>query len=121
MKATNKQGYRIIELEGEINYENSRKISKQLLALITEEDNRYILDVSRLLSIDSTGLAVLFSFCKKCHIEGKKSKLVAGNTPWYKLLHFSKLDRVLSIYPDLSAALSSHESKLSTSLSILDY
>ncbi|GEN35483.1 MULTISPECIES: STAS domain-containing protein [Aneurinibacillus] len=117
----NEQGYRIITLEGEIHYANSRQISKDLLACITEEQDRYILDVSRLTSVDSTGLAVLFSFCKKCHLEGKESKLVAGNTSWYKLLHFSKLDRVLSIYPDVSAALSASNSEQGTGFSILEY
>ncbi|GED13708.1 hypothetical protein AM501_25015 [Aneurinibacillus migulanus] len=121
MLSTMNQGYRIISLEGEINYANSRHISKELLSFITEEQNHYILDVSRLENIDSTGLGVLFSFSKKCHIQSKESKLVAGNTSWYKLLHFSKLDRVLSIYPDVSTAILTCKTKPDTGFSILEY
>ncbi|MED0672958.1 STAS domain-containing protein [Aneurinibacillus aneurinilyticus] len=121
MLSTMKQGYRIISLEGEMNYENSRHISKELLSFITEEQHHYILDVSRLESIDSTGLGILFSFCKTCHIRKKESKLVAGNTSWYKLLHFSKLDRVLSIYPDVSTAILTCKMEPATGFSILEY
>jgi anti-anti-sigma factor len=121
MLITDEQDYRIITLEGEIHYANSRQISKQLLGFITDEKQKYILDVSQLKSIDSTGLAILFSFSKKCHLMNKQSKLVAGNTSWYKLLHFSKLDRVLSIYQDVPSALRSREPELRTTLSILEY
>lgn len=121
MFITHEQGYRIISLTGEIHYGNSRTISKELLSHIHADYYRYILDVSRLASIDSTGLAILFSFSKKCYTENKESMLVAGEAPWYKLLHYSKLDRVLRVYPDVLSAITACEAEYNMNASILEY
>ena len=121
MLVTDIQGFRVLTLEGEINYSNSRAAAKNLLAAITADRTRYILDTTQLTSMDSTGLALLFSFCKKCHSQGFESRVVTGQTPWYSLLHFSKLDRVLHLYDTLDAALCDETPGTSPSLSILDY
>ncbi|BAU27053.1 anti-anti-sigma factor [Aneurinibacillus soli] len=121
MLVTDIRGFRVLTLEGEIDYSRSRAAAKTLFAAITADHTRYILDTTQLTGVDSTGLALLFSFCKKCHSQGFESRVVTGQTSWSRLLHFSKLDRVLHLYDTLDAALDDDIPVLSPSLSILDY
>lgn len=64
-----------------------------------------VLDLSRVVSCDPAGLAVLVGTQRRARLRGIVVRLVAPSVPVARLLHSTGLDRCLTVAPDLPGAL----------------
>jgi len=88
----------VVSPAGEINFDNSQDLKKELLALYNENYNVITVDFSSIESIDSSGLGKLLLFHKK--LREKNGKLNIKNVQsdkirkMFSLIH---LDKVIEI------------------------
>ena len=80
-------------------------LRERLIGLLRPGMRLLVLDLSRVPSCDSAGLAVLIGAQRRARLLGIVLRLAAPSPPVAKLLRLTGLDRSLTICPDLSSAL----------------
>jgi anti-anti-sigma factor len=80
-------------------------LRERLIGLLRPGLKLLVLDLSRVPSCDSAGLAVLIGAQRQARLLGIVLRLAAPSPPVAKLLRLTGLDRSLTICPDLSTAL----------------
>ena len=80
-------------------------LRERLIGLLRPGMRLLVLDLSRVPSCDSAGLAVLIGAQRQARLLGVVLRLAAPSPPVTKLLRLTGLDRSLTICPDLSSAL----------------
>jgi anti-sigma B factor antagonist len=80
-------------------------LRERLIGLLRPGMRLLVLDLSRVPSCDSAGLAVLIGAQRRARLFGIVLRLAAPSPPVAKLLRLTGLDRSLIICPDLSSAL----------------
>jgi anti-anti-sigma factor len=80
-------------------------LRERLIGLLRPGLKLLVLDLSRVPSCDSAGLAVLIGAQRHARLLGIVLRLAAPSPPVAKLLRLTGLDRSLTICPDLSSAL----------------
>ena len=80
-------------------------LRERLIGLLRPGMRLLVLDLSRVPSCDSAGLAVLIGAQRQARLLGIVLRLAAPSPPVAKLLRLTGLDRSLSICPDLGNAL----------------
>ena len=94
----------IIRLRGDLNVAAAPALRERLTGLLHPGTRLLILDLSRVSSCDSAGLAVLIGAQRRARLFGTIMRLAAPSVPVMKLLRFTGLDRSLTICPDLRSA-----------------
>jgi anti-anti-sigma factor len=86
-------------------------LRERLIGLLRPGMRLLVLDLSRVPSCDSAGLAVLIGAQRQARLLGIVLRLAAPSPPVAKLLRLTGLDRSLTICPDLgnSLAVDRHE------------
>jgi len=74
IKSTKKQSYTLIGIEGRLDAASAVDAEKQILALITDSDKKFIINLSELRYISSAGLRTLLVAAKE--IKAKDGALV---------------------------------------------
>jgi anti-anti-sigma factor len=95
----------IIRLDGALDLLAAPALRERLLGVLHRGTSLLILDLSRILSCDMSGLAVLIGTQRRARLLGTVMRLAAPSPPVAKLLRSAGLGRSFSIYPDLSGAL----------------
>ncbi len=72
--STKKQNYILVGIEGRLDAGSAAEAEKQILALITASDNKFIINLSELRYISSAGLRALLVIAKE--IKSKNGSLV---------------------------------------------
>jgi anti-anti-sigma factor len=80
-------------------------LRERLIGLLRPGRRLLVLDLSRVPSCDSAGLAVLIGAQRRARLLGIVLRLAAPSPPVARLLRLTGLDRSLTICPDLSSAL----------------
>jgi anti-anti-sigma factor len=80
-------------------------LRERLIGLLRPGMRLLVLDLSRVRSCDSAGLAVLVGAQRRARLLGIVLRLAAPSPPVAKLLRLTGLDRSLTICPDLGSAL----------------
>jgi anti-anti-sigma factor len=80
-------------------------LRERLIGLLRPDVRLLVLDLSRVPSCDSAGLAVLIGAQRQARLLGVVLRLAAPSPPVAKLLRLTGLDRSLTICPDLTSAL----------------
>ena len=80
-------------------------LRERLIGLLRPGMRLLVLDMSRVPSCDSSGLAVLIGAQRRARLLGIVLRLAAPSPAVAKLLRLTGLDRSLTICPDLSSAI----------------
>ena len=100
-------GRTIVRLRGALDVAAAPALRERLIGVLHRGTSLLILDLSRVLSCDAAGLAVLIGTQRRARLLGSIVRLAAPSLPVAKLLRSTGLERSFTIYPDLSGALAS--------------
>ena len=99
----------VVRLAGALDAAAAPALRERLIGLLHPGLGLLVLDLSRVSSCDSAGLAVLIGAERRARVLGIAMCLAAPSIPVAKLLHLTGLDRNLTIYPDLRALAAERE------------
>jgi anti-anti-sigma factor len=109
----------IVRLAGALDAAAAPALRERLLGMLHPGLRLLVLDLSRVSSCDSAGLAVLIGAERRARVLGIAMRLAAPSVPVAKLLHLTGLDRNLTICPDLRDALAAESESASPSPKVL--
>ena len=92
--------YEIIYLVGEINFNNSAVMKKQLLAVISGQKS-VLLDFTKLNFIDSSGIATLIETFNITAASGLKLSIVGAKNLPLKMLELTQLNKVFTLFDSI--------------------
>jgi len=95
----------IVRLDGALDVAAAPALRERLIGLLHPGTRLLVLDLSRVQSCDSAGLAVLIGAERRTRALGIVMRLAAPSVPVANLLRLTGLDRNLTICPDLRGAL----------------
>ena len=98
-------GRTVVRLQGALDAATAPALRERLIGLLHPGTRLLVLDLSRVSSCDSAGLAVLIGAQRRARVLGIVMRLAAPSVPVAKLLRLTGLDRSLTICPDLRSAL----------------
>jgi anti-anti-sigma factor len=87
----------VVILSGGLDLAAAPALRDQLIDVLHHRTGLLILDLSRVLSCDTAGLAVLIGTQRRARLLGTKMRLQAPSLPVTKALHSTGLDRSFSI------------------------
>lgn len=102
---TPREPHKIVPLEGEIDLHVSPRIVAELRALIDEEPEKLLIDLSKVTYIDSSGLAALIEGMRAVEAYGGKFYLIGMQKSAEIIFQTSGLDQAFRIFPDAASAL----------------
>jgi len=102
----------IVRLDGALDVVAASALRERLIGSLHPGTRLLVLDLSRVPSCDSAGLAVLIGAQRRARVLGIVMRLAAPSVPVAELLRLTGLDRSLTVCPDLRGALAAerHES-----------
>jgi anti-anti-sigma factor len=95
----------VVRLRDALDVAAAPALRERLIGLLRPGMRLLVLDLSRVPSCDSAGLAVLIGAQRRARLLGIVLRLTAPSLPVAKLLRLTGLDRSLTVCPDLSSAL----------------
>ncbi len=94
-----RQKYEMVRLElSSLNLQNAGFFREFIDDIITEGNDHIIIDLSKLESIGSIGIGVLFSVLKKTKELGGDLQIIGVNQQTFGLLKVAKLDKITTIH-----------------------
>ncbi|HWE08178.1 MAG TPA: STAS domain-containing protein [Solirubrobacteraceae bacterium] len=104
-------GWCVVSVEGEVDLASAPELKSALVELVVGGHRRFVLDLSRLGHLDSTGLGVLAAFRQRLGADGTLK--LAGMPPnLLSVLRLSGLDRTFEICSDVNAEFSGRSGTL---------
>ena len=91
-------GRTVVKLSGGLDFAAAPALREQLIAVLSRGPSLLILDLSRVLSCDTSGLAVLIGAQRRAGLHGIKMRLLAPSRPVTAVLRSSGLDTMFSIH-----------------------
>ena len=101
---TDRGGYVIAEIRGELGIASAPDLREQLLDLLSAASH-LILDLSAVEHADASGLAVLVGSGRRARLLGGSLRLAAPSPEAVRVLSATGMDRHLNIYPTVRAAI----------------
>jgi anti-anti-sigma factor len=95
----------VVRLRDALDVATAPALRERLIGMLRPGMRLLVLDMSRVPSCDSAGLAVLIGAQRRARLLGIVLRLAAPSPQVAKLLRLTGLDRSLTICPDLSSAL----------------
>jgi anti-sigma B factor antagonist len=95
----------VLPLDGEIDLHVSPGIATSLKAMIADKPPQFVVDLTRVSYIDSSGLAVLIEGMQNVNGYGGKFALAGLQESVRPIFEIARLDQVFRIFPDVDAAL----------------
>jgi anti-anti-sigma factor len=95
----------VVGLRDALDVASAPALRERLIGLLRPGMSLLVLDLSRVPSCDSAGLAVLIGAQRRARLLGTVLRLAAPSRPVANLLRLTGLDRSFTICPDLSSAL----------------
>jgi anti-sigma B factor antagonist len=106
-RAAPPSGRTIVRLRGALDVAAAPALRERLIDVLHRGAGPLVLDLSRVLSCDASGLAVLIGTQRRARLLGISVRLAAPSLPVTKVLRSTGLARSFTIFPDLSGALAS--------------
>lgn len=103
--ATLPAGSTVVALDGDLGIAGAPALRERLISVLRPGTRLVMIDLSRVQSCDSAGLAILIGTQRRAKERGTLVLLVAPSPPVAELLHSTGLERCLTICPDLPGAL----------------
>lgn len=101
---TERNGYSVIALQGEVDLQTSPQVRKALLHCLDEERD-VLVDLAGVTYIDSSGVASLVEAFQLARKGGTRFALVGVSEAALRVLQLARLDRVFAIFPGLDEAM----------------
>ena len=95
----------ILAVEGEIHVSTAPEFSAMLNATVDDGPTSLVLDLTRVMFIDSTGLSVLLNALRQVTHAGGQMAVVCSNPTVLRLFEITRLDTTFDIYAELEPAL----------------
>ena len=87
----------VVKLSGALDFAAAPALREQLIVELHRGTGLLVLDLSRVLSCDTAGLAVLIGTQRRARLLGTTMRLLAPSLPVTKALRSTGLDRTFSI------------------------
>jgi anti-sigma B factor antagonist len=100
-------GVKVIHVGGELDVYTAPQL-KEILTEALEGRDRFVLDLSQVQFIDSTGLGVLVSSKQRAQAASQDFHLVLDDPYLLKIFRITGFDGVFSIYPQVTDAIHSN-------------
>jgi anti-anti-sigma factor len=91
-------GETVVKLSGGLDFAAAPALREQLIDVLHRGTDLLVIDLSRVLSCDTAGLAVLIGTQRRASLLGIKMRLLAPSLPVARVLRSTGLDRTFSIY-----------------------
>jgi anti-sigma B factor antagonist len=95
----------VITLPGEIDISNSEQVREELLSLLNRGPAVLIVDMAETTFCDSAGVNALVRAHKRAADSGAEIRLVLASRGVQRVLAITGVDRLISVYPSVTAAL----------------
>jgi anti-sigma B factor antagonist len=95
----------VITLPAEIDITNADQVREDLLLVLNQGAVLLIADLSETTFCDSAGLSALVRSFRRAEASGSLMCLVVSTSPVQRVLTLTGVDRVLGIFPNVTAAL----------------
>ena len=99
----NVQGIPVLDLSGEVDSYNSPKLREKMLALIGEGKSKFVVNLTGVDYIDSTGLGTLVGGLKRVSEKGGTIQIICPNEQIYKVFSITGLVKVFEIFDNEQA------------------
>jgi anti-sigma B factor antagonist len=103
-KFREEQGYKILEVEGEIVY-TAPQFKDAVNEIINSGQKDLIVDMSQVSYMDSSGFGTLLSATKRLRPEGGTVNLVSVNSAIDRMLRITRLNTVFNIHNSVNEAI----------------
>lgn len=100
-----REGSLVIRLEGDIDASNAADLRSQLQEAIGRHQGRFVLDLSSVGFIDSSGLGALVGFYKQVRVGEGDVRLAGLQEAVQKIFALTRLDRVFGMHDTVEDAL----------------
>ena len=94
----------VVHVQGEVDASNVEEFKQFLNGLMREEDKLFVVDMSALSFIDSSGIGALVGFFKRVRLGEGDVRLAALPDRIRKIFELTRLDRVFTIYENVKEA-----------------
>ncbi|MFH1189362.1 MAG: STAS domain-containing protein [Candidatus Omnitrophota bacterium] len=95
-----KDGLTICRIEGDININNAPELKKAFTGLIGSKPSKLIVNFSKVIYIDSSGLGVLVDLLKHVKLYGGRLKVTNLSSKIKSMFEIIKFDRIFDILAD---------------------
>jgi anti-sigma B factor antagonist len=95
----------VVSLPTEIDIINADQVREDLLSVLNQGAVLLIADLSKTTFCDSAGVGALARTFRRAEASGSEMRLVVGTRPVARALSLTGIDRLLDIFPSVSAAL----------------
>jgi len=95
----------VLPLEGEIDLHVSPRIASSIASMTSTKPKQFVVDLSKVSYIDSSGLAVLIEGMQNVTAYGGKFALAGLQETVRPIFEIARLDQVFRIFPDVDSAL----------------
>jgi len=107
LRPTEDRGFLVAALSGRLDGTRAPAVREQLLRLLRPAASRLVLDLTLVSDIDAAGLAVLVGTERRARLLGGSLRLAAAGPAVSMTVRAAGLDRLLSSFPTVQAAVSS--------------
>ncbi|AXH98234.1 anti-sigma factor antagonist [Sporosarcina sp. PTS2304] len=121
LQVVEKETYVVLEFSGYLQYTLIEELKKRLQTTRFKEGHSFILDMSNVQNIDSTGFGMIVNFAKKVSLKNEKIAIIVVDAFVRKLFAISQCDKVFPIVDNETAALQIIQQTVKTELSINEY
>jgi anti-anti-sigma factor len=96
----------VVTIDGEVDASNAFEIGERLKALMTNETEMLVVDLTRTGYIDSAGLNLMFTLADELKSHRQRlSLVVSGDSPIARTLAITGVGQEVQVHPDLPSAL----------------
>jgi anti-sigma B factor antagonist len=97
-------GYELLAVEGEIDIATAPRMIAALNAVLAEIESPLVVDLSRVLFMDSTGLALMMNARRRVMRSGQGFAIVCPPGPIGRVFEIADMMETLRVYPDRESA-----------------
>lgn len=95
----------VVHLTGKLDIFSTAEVKQRLSQTVTGGAPHLIIDLEAVVFVDSSGLAALISGLKTARLASGDLCVARPGAEIQTILEFTRLDRVISVYPTIEAAL----------------
>jgi anti-sigma B factor antagonist len=101
----------VITLPVEIDITNSDQVREDLLSVVNQGAALLVADLSKTTFCDSSGISALARSFRRTQASGGEMRLAVSTPAVHRVLALTGVDRLIDIYPSVTAALSDPQQK----------
>jgi anti-sigma B factor antagonist len=104
----------VVSMPAEIDVSNAASVLERLWSILEREPVTVIVDMTLTTFCDSAGVSAIVRACKRAAAQQAEMRLVAPTRAVRRLFTITGLDRMVGVYPSLSASLAAGRPAAST-------